>query len=321
MKKIGMSLILTMLTVTAYSQVALTSDLSTSRVLGYSHYCGTYSPLEDVFISSGSTSITTSLGTTGAFDQEMDVSGIVAGGLGFFAIAAGDDGSIIAYDNADGNLWKWTSKSSAPALAYDGSTTAAMFARCAVITGTGAGQLMALTGSANQGPIQIFSTSDGVTFSELEVVPAAAARAKSTLAMNAAMTVSYSAGDVNNPVRKGVKTGGVWAPDDTFVSAAGNNAGCVYDDNNNVVFTIDGGGGLIQALDGDTGAELGRLNISVNNGANATEGYDGAQITSTAGVGGTVWFCNRGFGTTGSSAFNKVSFIMAPANVPDWTLF
>ena len=295
----------------AFAQVTLTNtavDFATDNV--GSVYAATYSVAANKFLASNAgTAIRIYNGDTGAYESDLNISGITTQGLGFFALTAGTDGSIFAFTDTATELWQWSNIASAPVNAV---VSGVPFSRAGAVVGTGNTTKLALTGSANDGPITVFSTTDDVTYTLLETIPA---NAKSTLAINSAITKTWALPDSSQPIKKNINTG-TWAADPTFVPAAATYSApsIVFDEINNVLFAVVGS--IVYALDADTGVTLG--STAITNGFNATPGYAGAICSPTAGA-GTVWFAGRGATATNAS-LHKLTYTVTAA-VSDWSIY
>lgn len=301
----------------AQVQVTLASDLSVATDNdGESVYAATYSRDEDKFLSSvAGANVRVYNGATGAYESNLDMTGINLVDLGIFALAAGSDGSIFAMEDGTGSLWQWDNVAAAPVQAV---ASGVAFARCGVVLGTGNNTLVALTGSANNGPIEVYGTTDDVTYTLDQTIPAVEIEAKSSMAVNSTVTAAWAVGDTHLPITKAVDSGG-WAADPAFNAPTSGNgtASLAYDDANNILFGIKGT--VVTAYDADTGDEL--ANVTVAEGLNPTAGYAGGVVVSTPGS-GTVYFAGRGVTTT-ECVMNVVSYTVLEVTAASraWTLY
>ncbi len=95
-------------------------------------------------------------------------------------------------NDGDKGVYRWASTAAAATLA----ASPALFARCGQVMGTGVNTAVYFAGSADDGPIEKFTTTDGVNFMLAETIPNATARAKSGFAVKADGTAVWSIGDV-----------------------------------------------------------------------------------------------------------------------------
>ncbi|PKO19470.1 hypothetical protein CVU37_03310 [candidate division BRC1 bacterium HGW-BRC1-1] len=295
----------------ALAQVTLTNtavDFATDNV--GSVYAATYSISANKFLASNAgTTIRIYNGDTGAYEGDMNITGVNPTGNGIFALTAGTDGSIFGMESGASTLWQWSSTASAPVNAI---ASGVPFSRAGAVIGTGNTTKVALTGSANNGPITVFSTTDDVTYTLLETI---AANAKSTLAINSAITKTWGMPDSSQPIAKTVNTGS-WAADAGFVPDVLTNSSTsmVFDEINNVLFSVQAS--TVYALNADTGALLG--STAITNGFSTTPGYAGGICSPTAGA-GTVWFAGRGATATNAS-LHKLTYTVTAA-VSDWSIY
>ncbi len=295
----------------AFAQVTLTNtavDFASDNV--GSVYAATYSVAANKFLASNA-GLTVRIynGDTGAYESDMNITGTNPTGLGFFALTTGTDGSIFGMEAGASTLFQWSSVGSAPVLA----ASAIPFARCGHVIGTGNSTKLALTGSADSGPITVYNTSDDVTYAVSESI---AADSKCCFAINSATTKTWAVGDTASPIVKSVNTGS-WAVDAGFVpdAATAISASLVFDEVNNVLFCFKAN--TVYALNADTGVLLG--STTVTNGINSVPGYAGAICSPAAGA-GTVWFAGRG--ATGTNAtLHKLTYTVGGAAVSDWSIY
>ncbi len=296
--------------------VSLTNVLDTATDNGgVNVYAATYSVADNKFLSSsGGTAIRIYNGNTGAFESNLNMTGITISGLGIFALTSGTDGSIFAFADTTAILWQWANVSAAPVQA----ASTVPFSRSGHVVGTGNSTKVALTGEADSGPIYIYGTTDDITYTQAEVIPGAALPSKSSFAINPAIDKGWAVGDTASPITKATKSGPTWSADALFVPPAGSvsSAAEVFDSVNNVLFAFQTT--TVYALHGDTGAQLG--SATVTNGINSVPGYSGAIVSPTAG-GGTLWLAGRG--TTPSNAvLQKFTYTVTPASgVTDWSVY
>lgn len=315
------------------AEFAATADLDVASANVGSVYAATYSIADDKFLASNAgTTIRIYNGTTGAYESDLNISGITPANLGFFALAAGTDGSIFAYEQNNDvmpAIWQWDNVAdTTPALAASGAADVP-FARAGQVIGTGNDTVLMLTGSANNGPIQLYETADDVTYTVLETIPGAAVSAKSTAAINSTLDDAWGMGDSNQPVTKAVKDGGVWSEDAAFTAPAGanNSAVIAYDEANDVLIAKSAGN--LYILDGTTGEELATFAVT-NSALSTVPGYGGGIVSSTLDVPsgngtGTVWIAGRGT-TASNAALTKISYTVTvppPPTAADksWSIY
>lgn len=304
-----------------YAQVQMTSVLDTAVGIGGNVSAATYTIADNKYLATSGTVINIHNGDTGAIEGQLDISTVspAPGGLGFFALTAGSDGSIFAYENGENDathkLYQWDN------IADNTATEAASgiaFARLGYVIGTGNDTKVVLTGSGNSGPIYIYGTSDDVTYTVVDTVTSSVAVSKSAMAVSKDLTRTWAVGDTGtaSTIKKAVKIGGTWTSDPSFViNTALNPPGMIaYDDANNIVFAFKGT--TIHALHGNTGGSLGTL--TVTNGVNATPGYSGTYVDSVPGS-GTAWFAGRG--TTATNAVLQKITYTVPTAAQDWSIY
>ena len=304
----------------AYAQtgVTFTSALDTAPDNVGTVYAATYSVADNKFLASNAgTAIRIYNGNTGAYESDLNISGITVSGLGFFALTSGSDGSIFAFADTTAELWQWDNIADAtPALA----ASAVPFSRSGHVVGTGSGTKVALTGATDNGSIVVFNTGDDITYALNETIDATALPSKSSFAINNAIDKGWAVGDTASPIGRAAKVAGVWTADALFVPPAGALAAAaeVYDNVNNVLFAFQTT--TIFALHGDTGVELGQFAVA-NGGINATPGYSGAIVSSTPGA-GTLWMVGRG-ATPTQACLEKLTYTVTGAisSVTDWSLY
>lgn len=299
------------------AQVMFTNELDVATPIGGSVYSATYDPGSDQFLAgSPALDITTYDGTTGAPVGSLDLTGITPGGLGFFALAAGSDGTIYAYENGAGDIWKWDDASdTAPTQAGTGAS----LYRVGHALGTGVDTLLVFTGTSDNGPAWIWDTADGDSFTIGDTV--ANASAKSAIAPNADGTVLYTVGDVGGlPINKIVNDGGTWVEDtDPWTAPALGGGPMVYDNENDILFVhpMVGTADTVLALDGTTGETIGQE--TVTNATGTVTGYCGAFVVPD-GAGGTLWMAARG-ATASDLVMYKWTYAIGATSVGDWDLY
>lgn len=318
-------------TAQAADSIVFTKLLDTAVPVTKQH-SATYNPAADKYLIGGPTDIKILNGTTGAVEGTLALGSIVPGGLGFFAVTADEAGAIYAFEHgtSGGNMdiWKWNSVAdTAPVKIVD----TAAFARVGATAGSGSNVTVAFTGSANDGPVQFFTTTDGTNFA-LNPSPAPDLDAKSALAINSDATVAYTVGDTGaaKPINKFVKTSGTWSatPDAAFAAKKADNVTALtgggpmaYDTKANVLFIISSSDqrDTIYALDGTTGAHLG--NAQVTTIVNGTTGYNGGYAVGNGDT-GTVWLAGRNTGGDTEAAVWKFTYdVVYNSSVSDWSIY
>jgi hypothetical protein len=301
----------------AQTAVSLTNVLDAASANTGDVHAATYSVSDNKFLGSAAgAAIRIYNGTTGAYESDLNISGTSPSGLGFFGLVAGSDGSIFGFEDSASTLWQWDNVADAtPASA----ATGVPFTRSGTCVGSGAATKLVLTGSADNGPLHIFTTANDVTYTETETTDAGAPNSKLCCAVNTAIDKAWAIGDTGGqPINKAVKSG-TWAPEGvTFLPVAGSiaTAAMAYDSKNNVLFAWSGT--TVYALHGDTGADLG--NAAVANGI--ITGYGGGVVSSVLGS-GTVWLCGRNSAASTNLAMQKFTYtVTGPiAGVADWTIY
>jgi hypothetical protein len=280
-------------------------------------FASTYSMGENKFIASAAgTAVRIYNGDTGVYESDLDITGVPvadATPLGLFALAAGEDGSIFGWTNDGAGIWQWSGTGATAVAAGSGP----VFARFGQVIGTGNSTVVGFTGIGNNGVVELYSTTDDVSYTLLESIDAAAVSAKSCFAINSTLDVAWGMGDTSQPVTKAVKSG-TWAADAGFVADVATNSACnlQYDEVNDVVFAAVGAN--LYALDGTTGAQIGT--IAMDNAFSSTPGYGGSDI-SVSGAAGTLWMVGRG-ATASNASMHKWTYTVSGAtDVNDWTLY
>lgn len=301
----------------AQTAVSLTNVLDVATDNGGSSVFGsTYSVSQNKFLASqGGTAIRVYNGTTGAFESNLNITGVTAPtSLGLFGMTAGTDGSIFACQGDSLETYQWANIAAAPVL-----TGSSVFWRNGVVIGTGNATKLVVTGASDSGPIDIYTTTDDITYTETDTIPGApSVGSKSAMGVNTAITKVWTIPDTANDIQKGVKTGSTWALDPAFVPPSGTLAAAAvgYDNINNVVFAWKTT--TVYALHADTGVQIGTA--TVTNGANGTPGYNGMVISPSAGS-GTVWMIARGT-TASNAAMQKFTYTVTGASgVNDWAIY
>lgn len=299
----------------AQTAVTLTKVLDTVTDNAGTVYAATYSVAANKFLaSSGGTSIRIYNGTTGAYESNLNITGVTISGLGFFALTAGTDGSIFGFADTTQVLWQWASISAVPAQA----ASAVPFARCGHVVGTGTSTKVALTGEGDSGPTYIYGTTDDVAYTLSDTIPGTTLPAKNSLAVNTGLNKAWAVGDTGAAIKKATKSGTSWSADVSFVAptASDSAATLVFDSVNNVLFAFTGA--TIFALNGDTGAQLGT--VTVTNPIFATPGYAGAVVSPTTNA-GTLWMAGRT--DTNNVVLQKLTYTVTPtpAAVNDWAIY
>lgn len=300
--------------------VTFTEVLDVTTSLGSdSVFSCDYNPAEDVFISGTAAALSVVNGSTGAdTGNDLDLGSLTPGGLGFFGVTCSEDGQIFAFEDGSTSITKWANTSAAPVTVV---ASGAAFARTGAAIGTGNDVTVYFTGSANNGPVEAYTTTDGSTFTLADTLEVGA---KSGFAINEAQDTCWSVGDVNAPITKWVDGGSGFAQETTTWAPTDGLGGAMmdYDENNNVliVHSVTGtAADTTYALHGDTGATLG--SNTVDNPALGTTGYAGAHVDSVA-ASGTAWMGGRS-GTAGSAVYYKYTYTVdgVAADVNEWSAY
>jgi len=291
---------------------------------GGSVFAGDFSKTEGVYLACGNGGSEISYINEGtgvvadaAIDGTLDLTGITISGLGFFAVAVDEAGKIYAVQVDTGEMWTWDSTTDSPVQ----GATGVGFARTGEVVGTGANAAVYWTGSGDAGPTEVWTTTDGTNFTLTETIAGADAESKSALAVSPSEDELWAVPDVNSPIAKAVKTGGVWAQETTtWAPTDGAASGPLeIDPVNNVVFgtPMTGSADTVYALDADTGDTLGSTTFTT--ALFTTAGYCGDAVDSTSGS-GTLWTAARG--TDSDLIMQKFSYTYTPAgNVNDWSVY
>jgi hypothetical protein len=297
---------------------------------GGSVFAADFSKSESVYLACGNGGAEifyinegTGVQTDVATDGTLDITGITISGLGFFAVAVDEAGKIYAVQVDTGEMWTWDSTTSSP---VQGATSVG-FARTGEVVGTGANAAVYWTGSADAGPTEVWTTTDGTNFTLAETIAGADAESKSALAVSPSEDQLWAVPDVGSPIAKAVKSGGTWAQETTTWSPTDGAASgpLEFDSVNNVVFGIPmtGSADTVYALDADTGDTLGSTTVST--ALFTTAGYCGdaleSSFDSVSGTGsGTLWTAARG--TSNDVIMHKFSYsVTFPSDVNDWSVY
>jgi len=290
-------------------------------VAGGNAYANAYVPTADKFVSYNSANFNIQVhnAVTGALEGTLNNGVASPSGLGYFGIAAGSDGVIYAVDVGSGGLYRWASTAAAATLA----ATPAAFARNGHVLGTGVNTEVYFAGSANSGPIEKYTTTDGLNFALAEVIGATYARAKAGFAINQSGTAVWAVGDTGTGsyVQKGIKSATGWIAEDTNFTANADGAAAgpmCYDDTRNIVFAqpmsaLSAFNNTVVAIQGYTGATLGSQALTAAN--DVTAGYSGAYCDPSI---STIWTASRG--PASNAHYAKLTYVDA-SNVDDWTLY
>lgn len=331
MKKVLLAGVLALTAAMSSAQVTVTftEELDASVDHGSVVSGATYVPGADKFLAGGATDIGVFNGTTGAKEGSLATTGITPAGLGFFGLVASERGSIYAFEAGSSDLWRWESVSdTAPVKVWD--TPA--FARGGYSVSKDGVDLIAFTGSGNDGPVEFYSdsfpfTTDGFGFatSSFQFVDSVQLKSKPSVTFDPELTRAYSVGDSHTQINKFVNADG-WTNIAGFVEDTTWPTGIVapgalaYDAVNNIVFALhqSSSNRRVVAFDGDTGDVLGQVvpeSTTVHGGQK-----NGSYIEYTEGS-GTVWFASCG-GVNTNLTMLKYSYIVTDdSSVADWSLF
>ena len=252
----------------------------------------------------------------------LNISGLTFGSLNIFSMAVDSAGVIYGGGNeiaTDCNLYRW--KNEADAAPTQQAPVGATFFRTMDVKGTGTDTIIVNTGNGDDGPFQIFGTSDGLSFTVLETVSGIGGF-KHGITMNAAGDVVFGQEGYGQEPVKAVKSGGTWSGElatflpDNVVLRGPTNLG--YWEDRDILFCLSGRGAsdtdpldFLSAIDGTTGAFLTSASLDKNMDAVA---YTKVDLNVPDLAGGEARIIGRN-GATGGYVAAKV-ILSFPTPIP-----
>jgi hypothetical protein len=302
-------------------------DTSVDAAFGSSVYSATFDPTSNKYLAGTADQIGIFNGDTGVKEGSLSVTGITYSGLGFFALAAADDGRIFAYEHGDADnndlhadIWRWDDiNDTTPTKVADSPG----LMRVGHVLGTGASTRLFMTGTTDNGAAWIWDTTDDVTYTQSSEVPDTAIDAKSALAVNATGDTVWAVGDVGSTsaITKAVLDGGTWTADTggIWIDPAIGGGPMIYDDANELLFILPmPGQTTLHVLDPVSGYEITTHEFDTQ--TNFTTGYNGSNLVSTEGS-GTLWMAARGAVPTDLAMYKITYEIVVPLAAENWALY
>lgn len=323
MRKIILVISLVAISMFSYAQFSMTIDWVYTNTTFSNISSGAYNFVTDHFYAldyddaAQPVAILNSDGTESG--SGLDTSGLTLGTLNVFAICVDAEGVIYGGTNTepDCSLIRWANESATPT---EQTITGFLFPRTMDVKGTGTDTIIAVTGSDDNGPVQILTTTDGVNFTISDTTPGLTG-VKHGIAISAdGQTIFGSQGYLGNlPVRHD-NVEGVWTQSTLFSPPSDAlNTPCPlgYWDERNVLFCLDtrATDDQLSALDGTTGALLGQLPTGVDI---ATYGYGVIDLKPGAEDGEGRWIARISGGyTCGKFTFSYPK----PLAASNWALY
>ncbi len=295
---------------------------------------GTYVPVADKFLSVHPSTVRLYNGTTGAYENDLPITGITPSGAGgFHAATATEDGHIYIIEDGAKDIWRWTSVTdTAPVKVYD-TAEKYWFGYTATI---GDDISVGFSNPVTSGPVAFFSDSFPFTASSFSFTESAELKSKMGLAFNKDVSMAWTVADTDalQPLLKFTRIAGSWIQDPVWQTPHGNPARptfydqggpMAYDNENDLLFVL----GMqlynkkLSVYDGTTG-ELITTDTLTNEPFTPTRG-GGAWVESDA-EGGTVSFAARAPGNststqTGINLYRWNYTVSTTSGVDDWNLF